>query len=113
MEALGIIGTAVGILGGLFGLYFYFKKCFKSALKTELIPITLDLAQIHKDINSMNKQRCESFIVKYLNEREHNIPQNAEYDQLAHEIKDRAVDLKVNSYIAKKWEKLTGEKWKE
>lgn len=109
--ALEIIGGVFAIVGGLIGLYQFFKKCFKSALKGELLQITLDLENIHKDIRQMDKQRCESFLVRFLNEKENNIPQNAEYERLAHEIKDRAKPLGVNSYIKRGWIKLTDEEW--
>ena len=36
---------------------------------------------------------------------------NYEYEKRAHEIKDKAKKLEVNSYIANKWQKVMGEQW--
>ena len=110
-EILTIVGVIVGICGGLFGLYFYFKKCFKSALKTELIPIQLDLGQIHKDIKEMNDRDIRNFLVKFLNDKEAGLEQNEACVRRAYEIKDLAKKYGVNSYIKKTWEKVMGEEW--
>ena len=110
-EILTIVGVIVGICGGLFGIYFYFKKCFKSALKTELIPIQLDLGQIHKDIKEMNERDIRNFLVKFLNDKEIGLEQNEACVRRAYEIKDLAKKHNVNSYIKKTWERVMGEEW--
>ena len=110
-EILTIVGVIVGICGGLFGLYFYFKKCFKSALKTELIPIQLDLGQIHKDIKEMNERDIRNFLVKFLNDKEIGLEQNEACVRRAYEIKDLAKKYGVNSYITKTWENVMKEEW--
>ena len=110
-EILTIVGVIVGICGGLFGLYFYFKKCFKSALKTELIPIQLDLGQIHKDIKEMNERDIRNFLVKFLNDKEIGLEQNEACVRRAYEIKDLAKKYGVNSYIKNTWVRVMKEEW--
>ena len=110
-EILTIVGVIVGICGGLFGLYFYFKKCFKSALKTELIPIQLDLGQIHKDIKEMNERDIRNFLVKFFNDKEQKIEQNEACVRRAYEIKDLAKKYGVNSYIKNTWVRVMNEEW--
>ena len=110
-EILTIVGVIVGICGGLFGLYFYFKKCFKSALKTELIPIQLDLGQIHKDIKEMNERDIRNFLVKFLNDKEIGLEQNEACVRRAYEIKDLAKKYGVNSYIKNTWVRVMNEEW--
>lgn len=115
METLKIVGSIiVGIVtlgGGLFGLYFYFKKCFKSALKVELKPIQDDIVNIKKEIKEYNKQDCKNFLVKYLNDKEEGLPQNEACDLRAYEVKDKYVKYDGNSFIQKTWERVMKEKW--
>lgn len=111
MLALEIIGGVAAIVGGLIGLYQFFKKCFMSSLKTELVPIQLDLDKIHEEVRTLSKNDCKNFLVKFLNDKEEGLPQNEECFKRAHEVKDRAKKLEVNSYIANKWQKVMGEQW--
>jgi len=108
---LDIVIGIVSFCGGLFGLYFYFKKCFKSALKVELKPIQDDITKIKKEIKDYNKQDCKNFLVKYLNDKEEGLPQNDACDLRAHEVKDKYKKYDGNSYVQKTWEELTGEEW--
>ncbi len=109
--ALEIIGGIIAIVGGLIGLYQFFKKCFLSALKSELIPIQIDLGQIHKDIREMNDRDIRNFLVKFLNDKEAGIEQNEACIRRAYEIKDLAKEYNVNSYIKKTWVRVMGEEW--
>ena len=45
------------------------------------------------------------------NDKENGVQLNYEYIKRAHEVKDKAKKLDVNSYIANKWEDLMKESW--
>jgi len=111
MIVIEILVGLLAIVGGLIGLYQFFKKCFMSSLKSELIPIQLDLDKIHEEIRTLSKNDCKNFLVKFLNDKDEGLPQNEECVKRAHEVKDRAKELGVNSYLASKWKVLMEEEW--
>ena len=39
----------------------FFKKCFMSSLKTELVPIQLDLDKIHEEVRTLSKTIARIF----------------------------------------------------
>ena len=98
MEALA---TIIGILVGMGGLYVSLKKAMKKEIAE---PMELK-------VDKLTKCECKNFLVQFLNDKENGVQLNYEYIKRAHEVKDKAKRLEVNSYIANKWEQLMKESW--
>ena len=91
-----ILLTILGIIGGMGGLYVALKNSMKKEI-TEPIEYKID---------KLTKCECKNFLVQFLNDKENGVELNHEYNKRAHEVKDKAKKLDVNSYIASKWERL-------
>lgn len=83
------------------GLYVSLKKSMKQEV-TEPIEYKID---------KLTKCECKNFLVQFLNDKENGVDLNYEYIKRAHEVKDKAKKLDVNSYIAEKWKELMKESW--
>lgn len=93
--------TIIGIILGMGTLYVTLKQSMK---KTILEPMEIK-------IDKLTKCECKNFLVQFLNDKENGVKLNHEYNKRAHEVKDKAKKLEVNSYIAHKWETVMNEEW--
>ena len=96
-----ILATIIGIIMGMGGLYVALKNAMKKEINEP----------IEYKIDKLTKCECKNFLVQFLNDKENGVQMNFEYEKRAHEIKDKAKKLEVNSYIANKWQKVMGEQW--
>lgn len=96
-----VVLTIIGIITGMGALY----AALKSSMKKEI------LDPLQKSILELSQADCKNFLIKFLNDKEHDLPQNEACIKRAYEVKDRAKELGVNSYIARKWRELMNEDW--
>lgn len=82
--------TAVGIIVG----------AVSKIVKKSMTPI-------YNKIDNLDKNQCKAYLVDFLSDLENGIKKDEVQVKLAYEIYDRyTIDLKCNSYIHDKWEKL-------
>lgn len=85
------------------------SKVFNKALKEKLDPIEETIKKTNKQINILDEGHCKDFLLGFLSaiERGEKIDE-AEYTR-AYEVYDHYTnDLKKNSYIHDRWEKVMG-----
>ena len=84
--------TAIGIIIGLFATAMNFV-----------------LKPIKKDMRKNDVRQCRIFLVDFLCDVEAGVPKDEAQWKLAHEIYDHyEIDLKENSYVHDKWERVVG-----
>ena len=96
-----VVSTILGIILGMGALYV----ALKSAMKKEIVE------PIEYRIDKLTKCECKNFLVQYLNDVQNGVDIDPIVTQRAHEIKDKAKKLEVNSYIKTKWEQVMKEEW--
>ena len=96
-----ILATVLGIIISVGTMYGLIRKSMRTEIKEP----------IEYRIDKLTKCECKNFLVQFLNDKENGVQMNFEYEKRAHEVKDKAKKLEVNSYIANKWQKVMGEQW--
>lgn len=69
-EILTSIGVIAGIIGGVFGLYKYFKKAVEKVLEEQFKAINKRLDDIEDNIKQKEIDACKDFLVRFLSDIE-------------------------------------------
>lgn len=87
---IGAVGTITGII----------MKWLNKKLTSILEPMKL---QIHK----MDVKECRRFLIDFLIDVEHGVPKDEVQWKFAHDVYDHYInELKENSYVKDKWERV-------
>lgn len=96
MNLYQIILNLASIIAAITTIIIALKKIFKKAI-----------APIEIKINELDKNQCKALLVEFLCDLENGERKDEEQVKLAYEIYDRYTnELKCNSYIHDKWERI-------
>lgn len=94
------IGNTIIFIGSLLTAVGIIVAAMKKALDKILQPVV-------KKIDKMDEQQCKVFLVDFMNDIEDGVEKDEVQFKLAHDIYDHYInDLKGNSYIHDKWERV-------
>ena len=106
-QIAAFLGLIAGILTSASAIMLFIQKSLKKVLKNELEPMSIQINEINKNVNTIDVAQCKNFLVRFLADVEQGNDLDEVEKERAYEIYDHYTnDLKQNSYIHKRWNEL-------
>lgn len=101
MNTVGIIISICSLITGISAASVIVTKIVTRALNKILMPI-------NKKLEDLDKTQCQNYLIDFLADVERGIDKDETQWEHAHKVYDHYVlELKGNSYVHSKWERVT------